>query len=55
MTTKSSGEKIKQTEPTKLGFLQRGNYDLTAEAYLWHPDPAINRMWARQHEEANRK
>jgi len=54
MTTKSSSEKIKQPEPTKLGLLERGNYNLTPEAYQWHPDPAINRMWAKQHE-ASRK
>ena len=48
------------TEPKRAHYQQlnlnsRGGYDLTPEAYLWHPDPAINRMWARQHEEANRK
>jgi hypothetical protein len=39
----------------RTSFDQRGGYDLTAEAYLWHPDPAVNRMWARQHDEANRQ
>jgi hypothetical protein len=32
----------------------RGGYDAPAEAFLWHPNPLINRMWARQHE-ASRK
>jgi hypothetical protein len=32
----------------------RGGYDAPAEAFLWHPNPTINRMWARQHE-ASRK
>ena len=32
----------------------RGGYDAPAEAFLYHPNPTINRMWARQHE-ASRK
>ena len=32
----------------------RGGYDAPAEAFLWHPNPTINRMWAKQHE-ASRK
>ena len=32
----------------------RGGYDAPAEAFLYHPNLTINRMWARQHE-ASRK
>ena len=32
----------------------RGGYAAPAEAFLWHPNPVINQMWARQHE-ASRK
>ena len=28
----------------------RGGYDAPAEAFLWHPNPAVTRMWAKQHE-----
>ena len=27
----------------------RGGYDAPAEAFLWHPNPAVTRMWAKQH------
>jgi hypothetical protein len=26
----------------------RGGYDLTPDAYVWHPDPAVSRMWGQQ-------
>ena len=29
---------------------KRGGYDLTPDAYVWHPNPAVCRMWAQQHE-----
>ena len=32
----------------------RGGYDAPAEAFVYHPNATINRMWARQHE-ASRK
>jgi|APGre2960657404_1045060.scaffolds.fasta_scaffold392681_2 hypothetical protein len=32
----------------------RGGYDAPAEAFLWHPNHAVTRMWAKQHE-ASRK
>ena len=43
------------TEPKKahyqqLNFNSRGGYDLGPEAYVYHPDPAVFRMWAQQHE-----
>ena len=28
----------------------RGGYDAPAEAFLWHTNPAVIRMWAKQHE-----
>jgi hypothetical protein len=43
------------TEPKKAHYQQlnlnsRGGYDLTAEAFIYHPNPAVFRMWAQQHE-----
>ncbi len=43
------------TEPKKPHYQQlnlnsRGGYDLTAEAFIYHPNPAVFRMWAQQHE-----
>ena len=26
----------------------RGGYDLPPDAYVWHPDPAVSRMWGQQ-------
>jgi hypothetical protein len=42
------------TEPKKAHYQQlnlnsRGGYDLTPEAFIYHPNPAVCRMWA-QHE-----
>jgi len=42
-------------EPKKAHYQQlnlnsRGGYDLPPDAYLYHPDPAVFRMWAQQHE-----
>jgi len=41
------------TEPKKahyqqLNFNSRGGYDLPPDAYVWHPDPAVSRMWSQQ-------
>ncbi len=43
------------TEPKKAHYQQlnlnlRGGYDLTPEAFVYHPNPAVCRMWAQQHE-----
>ena len=43
------------TEPKRAHYQQlnlnsRGGYDLTAEAFIYHPNPAVFRMWAQQHE-----
>jgi len=43
------------TEPKKahyqqLNFNSRGGYDLTPEAFVYHPNPAVCRMWHAQHE-----
>jgi hypothetical protein len=43
------------TEPKKPHYQQlnlnsRGGYDLTAEAFIYHPNPAVCRMWHAQHE-----
>ena len=42
------------TEPKKAHYQQlnlnsRGGYDLTPEAFVYHPNPAVCRMWAQQH------
>ena len=34
----------------QLNLNSRGGYDLTAEAFIYHPDPAVCRMWHAQHE-----
>ena len=26
----------------------RGGYDLTPDAYIYHPEPAVSRMWGQQ-------
>ena len=41
------------TEPKKALHQQfnlnsRGGYDLTPDAHVWHPDPAVSRMWGQQ-------
>jgi hypothetical protein len=43
------------TEPKKANYQQlnlnsRGGYDLTPEAFVYHPNPAVCRMWHAQHE-----
>jgi len=43
------------TEPKKAHYQQlnlnsRGGYDLTPEAFVYHPNPAVCRMWHAQHE-----
>ena len=43
------------TEPKKPHYQQvnlnkRGGYDLGPEAFIYHPNPAVFRMWAQQHE-----
>jgi hypothetical protein len=43
------------TEPKKAHYQQlnlnsRGGYDLTPDAFVYHPNPAVCRMWAQQHE-----
>ena len=43
------------TDPKKAHYQQlnlnsRGGYDLTPEAFVYHPNPAVCRMWAQQHE-----
>ena len=43
------------TEPKRAHYQQlnlnsRGGYDLTPEAFVYHPNPAVCRMWAQQHE-----
>jgi hypothetical protein len=43
------------TEPKKPHYQQvnlnkRGGYDLGPEAYVYHPNPAVCRMWHAQHE-----
>jgi hypothetical protein len=41
------------TEPKRAHYQQlnlnsRGGYDLPAEAYIYHPDPAVRSMWGQQ-------
>ena len=41
------------TEPKREHYQQlnlnsRGGYDLTAEAFVYHPNPAVSRMWGQQ-------
>jgi hypothetical protein len=41
------------TEPKKahyqqLNLISRGGYELGPEAYIYHPDPAVSRMWGQQ-------
>lgn len=41
------------TDPKKPHYQQlnlnlRGGYDLTSDAYIYHPDPAVSRMWGQQ-------
>jgi hypothetical protein len=43
------------TEPKKAHYQQvnlnkRGGYDLTPEAFVYHPNPVVCRMWHAQHE-----
>lgn len=43
------------TDPKKPHYQQvnlnkRGGYDLTPEAFVYHPNPAVCRMWHAQHE-----
>lgn len=43
------------TDPKKPHYQQlnlnsRGGYNLGPEAYIYHPNPAVFRMWAQQHE-----
>ena len=43
------------TEPKKAHYQQlnlnsRGGYDLKPEAFVYHPNPAVCRMWHAQHE-----
>jgi hypothetical protein len=43
------------TEPKKAYYQQlnlnsRGGYDLTPEAFVYHPNPAVCRMWHAQYE-----
>ena len=43
------------TEPKRAHYQQlnlnsRGGYDLTAEAFVYHPNAAVCRMWAQQRE-----
>jgi len=43
------------TEPKKAHYQQlnlnsRGGYDLTPDAFVYHPNPAVCRMWHAQHE-----
>jgi len=43
------------TEPKKAHYQQlnlnsHGGYDLTPEAFVYHPNPAVCRMWHAQHE-----
>jgi len=43
------------TEPKKAQYQQlnlnsRGGYDLTPEAFVYHPNPAVCRMWHAQYE-----
>jgi len=43
------------TEPKKAHYQQlnlnsRGGYNLTPEAFVYHPNPAVCRMWHAQHE-----
>jgi hypothetical protein len=43
------------TEPKKAHYQQlnlnsRGGYDLTPEAFVYHPNAAVCRMWHAQHE-----
>jgi len=50
-----SSNKAVTTEPKRAHYQQlnlnsRGGYDLTAEAFIYHPNPAVFRMWAQQHE-----
>jgi hypothetical protein len=34
----------------QLNLNSRGGYDLTPEAFVYHPNPAVCRMWHAQHE-----
>lgn len=34
----------------QVNLNKRGGYDLGPEAYVYHPNPAVFRMWAQQHE-----
>lgn len=50
-----SGNTLVITEPKRAHYQQlnlnsRGGYDLTAEAFVYHPNPAVCRMWHAQHE-----
>ena len=41
------------TEPKRAHYQQlnlnsRGGYDLTPEAFVYHPNPAVCRMWGQQ-------
>ena len=38
----------KKAHYQQLNFISRGGYDLTPDAYVWHPDPAVSRMWGQQ-------
>ena len=40
----------KKAHYQQLNLNSRGGYDLTAEAFVYHPNPAVCRMWAQQHE-----
>ena len=34
----------------QVNLNKRGGYDLTPEAFVYHPNPAVCRMWHAQHE-----
>ena len=42
--------KPKKAHYQQLNLNSRGGYDLTPEAFIYHPNPAVFRMWAQQHE-----
>ena len=40
----------KKAHYQQLNFNSRGGYDLTPEAFVYHPNPAVCRMWHAQRE-----
>ena len=53
MNVKSSTEAKKHYQLNLLD--ERGGYELTAESFVWHPDPAVCRMWQQQWQESQER